>query len=891
MKRRLASLLVLLAAAWAARAADVVFEPASPTLQDVVRIEVRGGTRGGVLHWGVNARGNSWEQARPCYRPAGSIEDGVATRTRLDGPDAEGVCRVTLGPFDRPEQPVRSVDFAIQWDDRTWDTRDGADYHVPVSQARIEFSPADPALNDAVTVTVRRSAPGGQLRWGVNAEHGTWRPPDPVYGPAGTVAAGDGLAVDSPLPPPDETGNSSLVLGPFNRPGQVVTSLHAAVHWGPTNWDTDLGRNYNLGISLRADMRGPSVEILGPTNGQAVADGQWVFVRAERASFVQLALDGRPVVMLTDRFKWPLPVADLACGRHELTARTLSDGLAAVQRVEFWRVPTFREEALPPGIGFGATDHGDGAATFALYAPGKRFVSLVGDFNGWNPVADVMSLAPDGTWWITRPLEPGTHLYQYVIEGSQFLADPYSRDVEWKDEEGIETHRPERARSVLTVGEPAFAWTDGGFERPPLNGLVIYELNIDDVGPGEGFTGVVARLDYIRDLGVNAIEPMPFNEFPGSWSWGYNPAFHFAPESAYGTPADLKRLVDEAHRRGLAVVMDLVLNHMEWNAPLFQLYGRDYGASPYFHEFLGENWGFPDLEQASPAFKRYVADLLKFWIEEYHVDGFRYDATRWVGWEGYNDWGASWFAYAAKQADSNTYQIAEHLPTDPDLASRTEVDAQWHDHFRWRLREMIRGAKLDRDEFERIMDPRRLGFSNSFERVAYVESHDEERLLRELADDPEEEAVRRALSALAIVLTAPGVPMVYAGQELGEATPKAVAPNPLHWAKREEPAYRPLFDGFRVLAKLRTTNPALRTEDIRFRPFTPENVAVYERGSPGAGVIVAVNFGQTEEPAAVELPARGTWRDVLRPSEAAVSGPTNLTVTLPPGGAAVFAGE
>ena len=128
--------------------------------------------------------------------------------------------------------------------------------------------------------------------------------------------------------------------------------------------------------------------------------------------------------------------------------------------------------------------------------------------------------------------------------------------------------------------------------------------------------------------------------------------------------------------------MDMVFNHMDYSSPLYQLYGLDYDASPYFHRFLGENWGFPDLRQDSPAFKRYVADMLRGWVEEYHVDGFRYDATRWVGWKGYNEWGAGWFAYAAKQADSNSWQIAEHLPADPDLQSRTEMDTGWHDYFR-----------------------------------------------------------------------------------------------------------------------------------------------------------------------------------------------------------------
>ncbi|MFH0953149.1 MAG: alpha-amylase family glycosyl hydrolase [Verrucomicrobiota bacterium] len=884
------SLLLALAVSRAA-AIEVCHQPASPTLEDVIRIEIAGCAQGGVLHWGVNARGNSWEPAAPSYRPAGSKEDGVATRTPLSAPDSQGVCRVTMGPFNSTSQPVRSVDFAIQWADGRWDTANGNDYHVPITQARIGFSPAAPTLNDAVTVTVHRSAAGGQLRWGVNAEHGLWSRPSSNYWPAGTVPSEDGLAVDSSLPPPDRLGNSTIVLGPFHRAEQVVQTLHAAAHWGKV-WDTDLGRNYNMGIGDESSATGAVVRFVAPFDGQAVRDSLTVTVQVFRSEAVSLWLDGQPLVSLCGRpFEWPVSVTNLEYGRHAVVARAVADGLVAMKQAEFWRVPPYREEALPPGARPGAAADEQGDVTFVLYAPAKHFVSVVGDFNGWDPLADLMSLSPGGGWWLRRRLEPGTYTYQYCLDGTQFLADPCARDVEWKDEEGKETHVPEKALAILRVGAAPFAWTDAGFRRPPLRDLVIYEFAIDDLAPGQGFTGVIARLDYIRDLGVTAVEPLPVTEFPGGWSWGYNPAFHYAPESAYGTPDELKRLVDEAHRRGLAVIVDLVLNHMDWNSPLFQLYGPDYDASPYFHLFLGENWGFPDLEQSSDAFKGYAADLLRFWIEDYHVDGFRYDATRWVGWKGYNDWGASWFAYAAKQADSNSYQIAEHLPADPELQAGTEMDSGWHDYFRWRLRDMIRNAKLDRAEFERIMSPLTLGFSNALERVAYVESHDEERFLRELrgAGFREEEALRRDLAAIAVALTAPGVAMVYAGEEFGEATPKVLGRNPLHWPDLDQPAGRALHENFRALARLRTGHPALQSGGVRFQPQPQPGIAVYERVVARAWVVVAVNFGREEQPVSVALPGEGKWDVIVSAAPALGGRGTNLVVALPAGGAAVLA--
>ena len=872
-------------------AIEIAFQPPAPTFEDAIQIEVRGCTQGGVLHWGVNAKGNQWVKALRAYWPTGSVEEGVATQTRLVGPDAQGVCRITLGPFNLDDQPVGSVDFAIRWADGSWESAEGSDYHIPVSLARIRVEPTQPSLNDVIKVIVRRSRSGGQLRWGVNAIDGMWSPPHSNCWPRWTALSDDGLAVDSPLSAPDENGNSVAFLGPFNRPEQVINSLHMAVHWDD-QWDTDLGRNYNVHIARNSGSNSPVVFFSYPRMGDIFAENFVLTTKVSRAGSVSLWLDGKPLAYMNERpFEWPMKIEELGYGLHRLMARTFRGSQAAVAEIGFWRVPSVRVEELSEGAPLGATVQEDGTVLFTLHAPGKHFVSVVGDFNRWDPAADLMSVSPGGTWWLKRVIGPGVHQYQYCIDGSTFLADPYSRDVEWKDEKGAETYLPEKAKSVIVVGQKPFEWTDQSFHREPLENLLIYEFYIEDICRGQGFTGVIARLDYIKSLGVTAIEPLPITEFTGATSWGYNPAFHLAPETTYGTPEQLKLLVDEAHKRGLAVIMDVVLNHMDYSSPLYQLYGLDYDASPYFHRFLGENWGFPDLRQDSVAFKRYVADMLRYWIEEYHVDGFRYDATRWVGWKGYNDWGASWFAYAAKQADGNSYQIAEHLPADPDLQNKTEMDTGWHDQFRWLLRDMIRNAKLNRDEFERIMDARKLGFSNAFQRVVYIESHDEERYLRDLDQSGFSvgEAVRRDVTALAIMLTAPGVAMVYAGEEFGESTPKVVGPNPLHWSNLDKPAFRGLYEDFRALATLRTSHPALRTESLSFATnLLPDNVVVYERGLSNASVVVAANFGREKQIVPVSLASEGPWINVLQPDQPSTAGPTNLLVTLPPGGAIVL---
>ena len=875
-------------------AIEVAHYPDAPGLNDAIQIELKGCRQPGILHWGVNAKGTQWQKTDPACWPPGTYEDGVASRTPLSGPDSQGVCRVTLGPFNQSTQNVGSIDFAVFWADGSWDSNNGDDYHIPVHSGRITVEPANPGLNDVVTVTIHRSVGKGLLRWGVNAKYGEWMPPVTNYWPNGTVPSDDGFAVDSPLPAPDKAGESVLRLGPFNQPVQIVSSLHMAVHWGD-QWDTDFGRNYNVAVSLRGDTSSPVVRVACPTNEQVYNDSLAVSVAVERAETVCLWLDGAPKVTLLDSpWEWSLDSHRLEYGPHRLIACATNADRTGIAAADFWRVPSFIQKDVPPDLPQGFASRADGYASFVLHAPGKHFVSVVGDFNEWNPRTDLMNYSMDGNWWLVRKIEAGDWKYQYCIDGIQLLADPYSVDVEWKDEKGAETHLPNMARSVVRVGAPAFGWTDAAFKRPPLESLLIYEFHINDFCPGQGFTGVTARLDYIRDLGVNAIEPLPFNEFPGAVSWGYNPAFHFALETSYGTVDELKRLIDEAHRRGIAVIMDMVLNHMDVNSSLFQLYGRDYDASPYFRLFLGENWGFPDLDQPSPAFKRYAADLLQYWIREYHVDGFRYDATRWVGWQGYNDWGAGWFAYAAKQADPASIQIAEHLPADPELQNKTEMDSGWHDYFRWKLRDMIRNAKLDRLEFAHILDARSLGFSNSFQRVVYVESHDEERFLRELIDAgfDRDEAIRRSIAALAIMLTAPGPAMVYAGQEFGEATPKVVGPNPLHWDNLENLECRQIVAAFKALAHLRTNHPALRTGTVEFSAAgLPEDVIFYKRLSDASSVVVAANLGKTARRITLDLAADKNWTNVLNPGSSFQREDDAIPVELLPGGVIVAATE
>jgi len=872
-------------------AQNISWQPTLPTRDDCIEIQISNSGNTGLVHWGINAKGSTWQPPEKIYWPKHSVADGVAVDSPFARLSPHHPSTLKLGPFNQTTQIIQSIDFAIKLDEDNWDNNEGRDYHILISQDRINVEPAGITLNDTITVTVKRSKPGGLLRWGVNAKHNQWLPPAEIYYPAGTLPSDDGLAVDSPLSYPDKNGLSTLQLGPFNQPEQVVTSLHMAVHWD-ADWDTDSGRNYNTTISLK-DPSGSDILLKTPTSNATLTNSVFVSFANTTLTPATLWIDGKALLTLTKPpWEWNIDLPDYAYGSHILTIQQTGGEQVALDSLSFWRIPESQQQPMPTNLTEGASLTEDGKHSFVLYAPGKHVISLVGNFNDWDPAADPMHCDENGWWWLLKDLPKGRYQYQYLIDGEILVADPYSTDVDWIDEEGKETYQPELAKSVIDSTLPPYVWHDKDYQRPPLDQLVIYELFIEDFCPGEGFSGVTARLDYIKDMGFNAIEPLPVIECSGAGGWGYNPAYHMAPEGLYGTPDELRQLVDTAHQRGIAVIHDAVFNHMCASAPLYRMYGTDYENSPYFYLFTGENWGMPDIDQESVASKRYFEKVIRYWIKDYHIDGFRYDATRWVGWQGYNDWGASWFAYAGHMADTGSYHIAEHLPTDPDLMNNTEMDSGWHAHFRWRIRDMLVNGKIDKKEFHAIMNPLRAGFSNALQRMTYTESHDDARMMYDLQKNgwPIDEALTRSISAMVLTLTAPGVPMIYSGQEFGEDTKKFVGRNPLQWDYLDDPDYEPLHDAMSRLVHLRTSHPALRTGDIRIINLNEEqHVALYERYAKDGSVIVGCNFGSVAQSTSFTLPFHGTWTEVLS-KKIIPANQTYISFDLAPGESRVLSG-
>jgi len=309
--------------------------------------------------------------------------------------------------------------------------------------------------------------------------------------------------------------------------------------------------------------------------------------------------------------------------------------------------------ALPAGViaGINYNNTDPTKVTLVLQAPGKTYCYAVGDFSNWQALPqNQMFKTPDGEFfWITLSnLTPQqAYVFQYWVNGNVKIGDPYADQVAdpWNDsfiEEEVFPNLPIYNRqdngiaTVFTTGQTPYSWaaTEQTYQRPPINNLVIYELHIRDFLASHSYNDLIDTLHYLKRLGIDAIELMPVNEFEGNDSWGYNPSYYFAVDKYYGTKNDLKRFVEASHALGIPVILDIVLNHAFSQCALAKLYfntstGKPTADNPWFNvNTVGPYaWG-SDFNHESQYTKDFIDRVNKYWITEYHIDGYRFDFTK-----------------------------------------------------------------------------------------------------------------------------------------------------------------------------------------------------------------------------------------------------------------------
>ena len=588
-------------------------------------------------------------------------------------------------------------------------------------------------------------------------------------------------------------------------------------------------------------------------------------------------------------------------------------------------------KARPVGISNGIYYGEDGTSvTLCTYAGSKeesaKRVFLLGDMTDWK-LKEEYQLYKDGSYfWITLTgLESGKeYRFQYAVERAdgvkKQISDLYSEKVLHPDDQ----YEPKKVDpnlldypagkgadgyvTVIQPGKPKYQWSDAtlNFKRPNKNNLVIYELWIYDYTEGRSLKGLMKRLDYIQNLGVNAIELMPICEFDGNYNWGYSPNHYFAPDKAYGTETMYKDFIDECHKRGMAVILDMVFNHATGLNPMNKLYpyGSDLAKNPWFNvtaphsDNVYEDWnhGF------EPAHEMFIR-ALKYWLTEYKVDGFRLDLSHGLCSDKPNTSVGNlkdYYEKGVKAVSPDAYMILEHwggnMGTErPQLIS---AGMQCWNNTSNAYCQTAMGWLKDGDGF---------GDANKDGYVSYCESHDEERMQYKCkkygnGDLQTNTAARlaRVPENVAFNVLLNGSHMLWMWEEVGydfsincdldhpnaenESYRCSIKPRP-DAIGRDYFSNKNRVAEFTQCAQVITLRTQLIPEVFEGNP-TSQNISSGDKLRKvqwGSNVFVAANFDVSSNQT-VTLPS-GTWYDYLNGASTALG-----TYTLAPGELKVFTG-
>ncbi len=524
-------------------------------------------------------------------------------------------------------------------------------------------------------------------------------------------------------------------------------------------------------------------------------------------------------------------------------------------------LPKVREDRL--GAAVQRDEQGKITGTrFRVWAPNAQSVSVIGSFNRWKPKADEMTVDKEtGVWTVEIPrAEPGDE-YMFLVNGELERRDPRGREIS--------------AAGKSVVHDPsAFDWDDTSPPAVRLGDLVIYQLHpgtFHDPSPGDGdmatLRDAVGKLDHLKELGVNCVLLMPVSEFGGNHSWGYNPTDPYSIERAYGGPDALREFVREAHRRGIAVHVDIVHNHydnVDVHLKQFDGYGGgDNGHGIYFYEDEERGmtpWG-PRPDFGRPEVRSYIADNIRMLFDEYRIDGLRWDSV--VNILRYNN-GASDNPDGEKLIDEISAMIRSEYPGKISIAEDAvgdeRFDGSWEYAFHHEGPDNSNGVvpQLVRPPGETDVGDiaKRLQTDLGLARVVYTENHDETGRLngkRRIVSDVDEDdphgldARRKHALAGVLTLTAPGVPLVFMGQELLEDA-EFHDSNPLDWERGElsERSTKLFRDLIRLRRNLDGRGAALQDTRIRILEQDPDKqFLAYRRylpGKPEDDIVVLVNF-------------------------------------------------
>lgn len=526
---------------------------------------------------------------------------------------------------------------------------------------------------------------------------------------------------------------------------------------------------------------------------------------------------------------------------------------------------------------------------FRLFAPNNTEASLIADFSDWKDIP--MEKGDDGYFHTTQSLADGVYQYRFNIRSRSWfneknewrlITDPYATNVD-----------PETQNAILILKDgkkivDEYVWKSDGVHLPVNSQLVIYELHVGDFSGGEEdgyirgkYTDVIAKLNYLADLGVNAIELMPLKSNPGDFNWGYSPIHYFTPEETFGSTEELKELIDKCHGLGIRVIVDGVYNHSSTENALTQI------DHDYWYRREGkdseQNWGpefnyehIDDTLGISPALV-FIIDSIRFWIKEYRIDGVRFDAAKQI--DSF-DALRGFVQNAREMSDMKPFfTVAEFIPPSPSVTEPAgPVESCWNDSFMYSIVEYLGGGPLYFEQMKDAIDPTRMGFESVTSVTNYLANHDQNRLFRKLGEKGilDAELYTRAKLGALILMTAVGVPMIWMGEEFGEHVPMSEQSNKINWTLLENDPNKDLFNYYKTLIGLRTSNAAFQSTTIEFFHEDAEaGVLCFHRfDDEGNRVVIVLNLSDEnlENYQVPNFPINGPCREWTKNHEVEIAG-------------------
>lgn len=646
-----------------------------------------------------------------------------------------------------------------------------------------------------------------------------------------------------------------------------------------------------------------------------IGESQEIKIVASESSELSISVNENIVASATSADELEYIFLATEEGTFNVLARATSGEDESTAELTINVVDQSPQAPIPSGAIKGINYISDTEVILVLEAPMKKNVFVIGDFNDWQirPEYQMFQTPDKEKFWLRLTnLEVGKeYIFQYLVDGSIRIGDPYAEKVSdpFHDQEIIDQNRypgllpypqgkTEFQASYLQTAQQPYEWKYLDYNKPKPEELVVYELLVRDFDDRRTYKAVTERLDYLKDLGINAIELMPIKEFEGNLSWGYNPSFFFAADKFYGPKNDLKELIDEAHKRDMVVILDMVLNHAFGQNPMVRLYNDgDYGAptedNPWFNRVARHpfNVGY-DFNHESEYTKAFVDTVNHYWLSEYKFDGYRFDLSKGFTQVNSGDNVSFWSQRDEsriaiwkniydniKKDFPDAYVILEHFADNSEETELANYGLMFWGNMNGDFRAMAKGENRNFDWGYY----KRRGWNQS-NLVTYMESHDEERTMWESLTFGQtspvnirqlKNAVNRNQLLATFFFAIPGPKMLWQFEEFGydlELNNDRLGIKPTRWNYLDNEDRARLYNLYRAMIKLKNEYNLFNDPDDAALSFNNALKSIVSKDG-NLEMVLYGNFGNTTiNNATITFPSNGTWYNYFTGDEITVSG-------------------